>query len=232
MNLLIVGASAGLGRALATEAARRGHNMLLVASDERDLRALTAHLHLQYGVRAEYLAFHIQDSVETEWGIVAAAQKFTSIDGLLFPLGYASDGDDGNLDTRAAKRLVEINFLSIAAVTHAFWHSLASTPGACVVGFGSIASIRGRSRNVVYAAAKRALGSYFESLRHIAVGTKIRVQFYELGYLDTQQTIGKHLLFSKVTLLQQLVSYSTGYTAIAEPHFIRGFGALLPSRSV
>jgi short-subunit dehydrogenase len=67
------------------------------------------------------------------------------------------------------------------------------------VGFGSIAAVRGRSANVVYSAAKRALESYFESLRHRLTSAKVRVQFYRLGYMDTQQSFGKRLLLPKAS---------------------------------
>jgi short-subunit dehydrogenase len=88
-----------------------------------------------------------------------------------------------------------VNFLSVVNITAGLWPMLVGRPRAYVVGFGSIAAIRGRRRNVVYAAAKRALVSYFESLRHMSIGTEVRIHLYQLGYLKTQQTIGKRLLF-------------------------------------
>ena len=48
---------------------------------------------------------------------------------------------------------------------------------------------------MIYAAAKRGLASYFESLRHITAQSKVHVQFYQLGYVETQQTFGRRLMF-------------------------------------
>lgn len=197
MNLVLVGASAGLGRCLAEEAARRGHSVFLVASDARDLAALAADLQLRYGVRAGYAACRFGGAPEDLESLAAAVRAFGTLDGLLYPMGTASERDAGALDPQAAEQLVRINFLSQVWLTTALWPVLTVPSRACVVGFGSIAAIRGRRRNVVYAAAKRALLSYFESLRHLAAGTGIRVHFYQLGYLDTQQTFGKQLLFPK-----------------------------------
>ena len=45
------------------------------------------------------------------------------------------------------------------------------------VAWGSVAAVRGRRRNVAYSAAKRALQSFFESLRHACVGSSVTVQF-------------------------------------------------------
>lgn len=72
-------------------------------------------------------------------------------------------------------------------------------PRARVVGFGSIAAVRGRKANVVYSASKRGLESYFESLRHLTANTGVIVQFYRLGYVETQQSFGQRLLFPVVT---------------------------------
>jgi len=54
-----------------------------------------------------------------------------------------------------------------------------------------VAAVRGRSRNVAYSAAKRALQCYFESLRHALSDRQVEVQFYVLGYLDTNLAFGK-----------------------------------------
>ena len=57
--------------------------------------------------------------------------------------------------------------------------------------------MRGRGQNVVYSASKRALESYFESLRHLGEPRGLTVVFYTLGYLDTGLAFGKTLLFPK-----------------------------------
>lgn len=197
MNFLIVGASAGLGRCLSEEAARRGHNLLLVSSDTRDLAAMAASLHLQYGVKASYFACQFGNAAHEEDAVVSAAKNFGPIDVLMYPLGFAQEDDTGFLNDDVALRIVRINFLTQVSLTAALWPALLQREHASVVGFGSVAAVRGRRRNIVYAAAKRALSSYFESLRHLAVGTKVRIQFYQLGYLDTQQAFGRNLLLPK-----------------------------------
>ena len=199
MNFLIVGASAGLGRALSEEAARRGHNLLLVSSDSRDLAAMAASLHLQYGVKTDYSACQFGNATHEEDAVVSAAKRFGPIDVLMYPLGFAREDDTGFLDDDIALQLVRINFLSQVSLTAALWPILLERERATVVGFGSVAAVRGRRRNMVYAAAKRALASYFESLRHLAVGTSIRIHFYHVGYLDTQQSFGRNLLLPKAS---------------------------------
>jgi short-subunit dehydrogenase len=198
MNILIAGASAGLGRALAQEAAARGHNLLLCATGRRDLAALASDLRLRFDVQTEFVSGDFC-SREERICIVQAAQAWLPLDAILLPMGFSSADDNGSLDDASSLRILEVNFFAQVSLITALWDRLASRSPACIVGFGSVAAIRGRRRNIVYAAAKRSLESYFESLRAMAEGSNICIQLYRLGYMKTQQTFGKKLLLPVVS---------------------------------
>ena len=195
MTWVIVGASAGLGRALAERLARERAALLLVASDERDLAALKADLEIRHGARVSTLARDAADPDGLADAVAEALAAGDTIDGLLFPIGCSVDDDDGTAPPERAARLVAVNFLCVAAVVGRLWPRLVSQGQGAIAGFGSVAAARGRGRNVVYAAGKRALESYFESLRHLADGRGVRVFFYTLGYMDTALAFGKALPF-------------------------------------
>ena len=76
-----------------------------------------------------------------------------------------------------------------------------------IVGFGSVSGLIGRNLNTNYAAAKRALESYFESLAFDTKNTQINIQFYMLGYLDTNLSFGKKLNLpkGKINKLSEIV---------------------------
>jgi len=195
VRALLVGASAGVGRALSEALAARGDALLLVASDARDLVPQASHLRLMYGVHVEIVAADAIRPEEFLGKIISTAQSFGEIQGLFFPIGASRNDDFGTLPVDEARWLIDANLLTVMAVVGHFLPFLLAANHGCIVGFGSIAAIRGRRTNIVYAAAKRGLASYFESLRHIAAQSKVRVQFYQLGYVATQQTFGRRLLF-------------------------------------
>ncbi len=197
MNMLVIGASAGLGSALAESLARAGHNLILVASDERDLDIVVRDLRLRFGVRVEPVACRIVPGTDWLNLIVEASDRMDSIDGLFYPIGLSDDEDRGLLDDAGSRAIVEANFYGLTLITSRFLPAMIQRKSGHIVGFGSVAAVRGRAANVIYSASKRALASYFESLRHLTASAKIRVQFYQLGYLDTQQAYGKKLLFPK-----------------------------------
>lgn len=198
MNFLVVGASAGLGRALSEEAAQRGHSLFLCARDARDLHPLAASLSLRNGVEVAFAAADVAVPQQRR-ELVRRIQSWKALDVILLPLGLSRFDDDGMLDDRAATALLDANFFAQACLLQAIWPRKGEKPLRTIVGFGSIASIRGRRRNVIYAASKRALASYFESLRAIGDEAGIAVQFYLLGYMATSQTFGKKLLLPVVS---------------------------------
>ncbi len=195
MKWLVVGASAGLGRALAERLARDRAPLLLVASDARDLDALGADLGIRFGADVRTLAADAADPAGFADAVAEALPAGVAIDGLLFPIGLSVDDDDGTAPPERAERLLAVNFLSVAAVAGRLLPRMLEQGRGVIAGFGSVAAARGRGRNVVYAAGKRALESYFESLRHLGDARGVRVFFYVLGYMDTALAFGKALPF-------------------------------------
>lgn len=195
MNLILVGASAGLGRALADRLAAAGHNLVLVASNKEDLDALAADLQIRYQIKTCTAAWRLKCDTESVTKITEAAKVLGQIDGLLFPIGYSRNDDDGSLQAQDIERIVDSNLGAIMALTAAYLPDLIKRGTGLLVFFGSVAAERGRSSNIAYAAAKRGLLSFYESVRHRCASTNINVQYYQLGYLKTAQTLGKKLPF-------------------------------------
>ncbi|MGA7990807.1 MAG: SDR family NAD(P)-dependent oxidoreductase [Thermoanaerobaculia bacterium] len=194
MTCVVIGASSGLGRALAEELARRGHPLVLISSDALDLLPLASDLTIRFGVTARTIA---ADAAEHE-GLAAAVERAVpsgqTIAAILFPVGAVEPRDNGLLGPELAERLVRVNLLSVSSVVARLLPRLISQGHGTIVGFGSVAGLRGRSSNVLYAAAKRALESYFESLRLLGEPRGLTVAFYVLGYIDTQLSYGRRLL--------------------------------------
>ncbi len=192
MTAIVVGASSGLGRALSVELARNGHPLLLIASDARDLDALGSDLRLRFKAEVGILALDLAANADPGARVLEALAELPPPSALLLPLGMSRSDDDGSLAVGAIGQLLAINLHAPLAISHALLPSLLETHGS-IVGFGSIAGARGRSRNIVYATAKRGLETFFESLRHRHLPSALRVQFYRLGFLRSNLTFGMKL---------------------------------------
>ncbi len=195
MNFIVVGSSAGLGRCLADRLAQNGHNLLLVASKQEDLHAQAADLTIRYSVKVESVALRVQCNKESVDAVKTASARLGQIDGIYFPMGYSRSDDDGTLSADDIERISSSNLSGIMAITAAFLDEFLKRGSGVFAFFGSVAAERGRSSNIAYAAAKRGLLSFYESIKHRCAASKIGVQFYQLGYLNTAQTYGKKLPF-------------------------------------
>lgn len=183
---IIIGASSGVGRSIAEEFARNGQNLLLVSRENRDTDAVATDLKLRFRVSVKTvrldLAVPTPDFSEIANAVDAAGTHFG---GLLIPAGTVLCGDDLNLDSKDVDGLFRVNCLSICKLIGLIISKHNANSPIALIGFGSIASVRGRQSNIIYSAAKAALRLYFESLRHACVGRRITVQFYLLGYMNT-----------------------------------------------
>jgi len=89
-NMLITGASAGLGAALAREYAQRGWDLVLVARREDRLQALAAELQKAHGTHSRVITADLfSDTAVTD---LMAALKDMQIDGLINNAGYGHPG--------------------------------------------------------------------------------------------------------------------------------------------
>ena len=195
MKYLIIGASSGLGRELAYEYAQNKHDLVLVSRDLRDLSAIKSDLEKKSEIKVEIIELDL--SLESEIEKKLFTEKFfKEISGILFPIGMMFEYDKIELDQEKIKKLFKANFTSIAFIISKFLVYLSPKHGE-IVGFGSIAGYLGRNLNPYYSASKRALESHFESLSFLSKKTNLNIQFYILGYMDTNLAFGKKLKLPK-----------------------------------
>jgi short-subunit dehydrogenase len=185
MKSIIVGASAGLGRALAEELAAQKHDLYLISSDQRDLDALASDLTLTHGITVHTLAMDLvkADAEEIRNGFFL---YFDHPDCLFLASDYRDQNDDGPVESSLLERIISVNFMASVQIANAFLTDLADRPQAHIVGIGSFTAFRGRCKDSIYEASKRGLEFYFEALRHYLADNTCRVQFYRVGYMATQ----------------------------------------------
>jgi len=194
MNYLIIGASSGLGRELSFKFAENKNNLLISSRDERDLKALQSDLVNKFKIDVKTLEIDITSEESIKSNLLSNQKLLNNIDGILFPVGLMHDNDDTSLDLEKINDITKANFSSIAYIAS---HYLNLRKEGTIVGFGSVSGYLGRNLNTFYAASKRALESYFESIGFEGKRNKINIQFYILGYLETNLSFGKKLLLPK-----------------------------------
>jgi short-subunit dehydrogenase len=185
MKAVIFGGSAGMGRAIAEQLASIRADVLLIASDVRDLGAVQSDLLLKY--EASRISILAMDLTRTAPETVARTvlASFGKFDVMFLVVGAGDDGDCGVLAPAAAERILSINFVVPASLINAIIAADALLPNGSIVALSSVAAARARGRNVLYGASKRGLERYLEALRVTPLGLQYQFLVFRLGYLDT-----------------------------------------------
>lgn len=194
-SALIVGGSTGVGRALATELAKNGWSLMLLARGERDLAATAADLRARYGHTCIVRAADVGDPQFDVVGVVTEAfSLLPDVCAVFLPIG-ANHPDDEGSNEAILSTVMATNFMAPARFAAVCAKEFVLRQGGEVVAFSSIAASAVRKKNTAYSAAKGALEIYLAGLRHGLVGTSVLVKTYVLGYVDTQLSFGQKLLF-------------------------------------
>ena len=197
MSNLIIGASSGVGRELAYEFGKNAKNVILVSRDKNDLENLKADLQIKYKIKVDTFELDFSKLSQVTDFFKNNISLIENIDGVLFPIGMMKENDNMDSCKDNLDSLFSANFYSQVIFINNILKIFQDRNKGFIVGFGSISGSMGRQVNTVYASAKSALETFFESLIISNQNEKINVQFYKLGYLDTNLSFGKKLLLPK-----------------------------------
>jgi short-subunit dehydrogenase len=190
---LVIGASSGIGAALARELARRGYTLALVARRADMLDNLRDEINRATGRDSARVYVHdVRDydavpdlllQIVTDLG--ADTLQMVVYTAGIMPPPESATGDWPFEDERA---MLETN--TIGAIR---WLGLAAglfkaRGSGTLVGVSSVAGERGRRGNSAYQASKAALTTWLESLRYRLTGSGVRVVTVKPGYVATPMT--------------------------------------------
>jgi hypothetical protein len=184
-RIVITGASAGIGEALARHYAGPGTVIGLMARRLEPMQALASSL----PGRFEIYALDVADSAAME----RAAREFCSRHGapdLVIANAGVSIGTHGDdpADVEKLRRVLEINVVGLAATLAAFAPAMRAERRGILCGISSVAGFRGLPGAGAYSASKAAAIAWLEALRVELVGSGVSVVTMCPGYIDTPMT--------------------------------------------
>jgi short-subunit dehydrogenase len=197
MRYIILGASSGLGREIAYLLAEKKYDLVIISRDKRDLKPIKYDLEIQYKINVKYFQLDLSSFEKIQKFFDSNTDITKGIDGILVPVGMILENDVVENKIENTNSIIQANLGSIIYFISKFLPTFIKKNKGTIVGFGSISAMFGRDKNVVYAAAKRALESFFESLEISLASTKLNIQFYILGYIDTNLSYAKKLILPK-----------------------------------
>lgn len=197
MNIWITGASSGIGYALAIEFARRypGQSTVIGLVGRRlpELQALQTKLVNTFHVTTAIYTLDVRDSVAMNSAAQNFIQQFGSPNIVIASAGVSLGTlTEFAVDIPAFQAVMDTNVMGMVHTFQPFIEGLKqlafSKQPAQLVGFASVAGIRGLPGAGAYSASKAAAISYLESLRVEMMHYQIAVTTIAPGYIKTPMT--------------------------------------------
>ena len=190
-NVMITGASSGIGRGLALELARRGARVGLIARRADVLTELVREIEAGGGK-----SFAVPADVTNPDSVQMAAEtlrtEFGSIDLLIANAGVGATVDAADLKGSAVAGVINVNVLGAANSVAAVVPEMVKRGSGQLVVISSLAAYRGLPKSAAYCASKAAVSAFFESLRLDLQPHGIAVTIIHPGFIKTPLTAGRH----------------------------------------
>jgi short-subunit dehydrogenase len=187
-NILITGASSGLGEGMAREFAKRGRNLALCARRVDRLEKLKEELVTTYpAVRVVVRTLDVTNYEQVFDVFRAFKADFGTLDRIIINAGIGKGQPIGTGYFRANRQTAETNFVAALAQCEAAVEILRAQNAGHLVTISSMSALRGMRRNVTtYAASKAGLASLTEGIRADLLRTPIRVSTIYPGYIKSE----------------------------------------------
>jgi short-subunit dehydrogenase len=189
MKAVVLGATRGMGRAVARVLAARGERLFLLGRDAAELELSARDLELG-GAPAPVgtAACDLLELASFGPALDRAAQTLAGFDTVIVTAGLFGSQQQLEQDTALAARVLAANFTGTVAFCEQARARLVAGGGGTLCVFSSVAGDRARRTIVLYGAAKAGLSYYLDGLdlRHAAEG--LRVVCVKPGFVRTGMT--------------------------------------------
>lgn len=180
---LVTGASTGLGRAFATELARRGHDLVLVARSRDRLEELAEQLHQRYAVATEVLPADLadRDQIETVADRVRDASR--PVDLLVNNAGFGMTRGFVRGELSEEERALDVMVRAVMVLSHAAARAMSTRGHGAILNVSSVASFVVMG---TYSAVKSWVTVFTEALSVELAGTGVTATAVCPGFVHTE----------------------------------------------
>ena len=210
-NILITGASSGLGKGMAKEFAKQGCNLALCARRFELLEQLKSELEqINPNITISIKVLDVNDHEQVFSVFNAFKDELNGLDRVIINAGMGKGASIGTGYFNANKQTAQTNFMAALAQAEAAMEIFGAQNHGHLVTISSISAVRGfRRAMTVYAATKAAITSLSEGIRIDVMHTPIKVSCVHPGFIRSE-------INEKVKTVPFIVDTETGCKALVK----------------
>ncbi|HWS48674.1 MAG TPA: SDR family oxidoreductase [Candidatus Methanoperedens sp.] len=210
-NIVVTGASDGLGRATASKLAAQGSNLALVARNHDRLNSLVEELSLKYP-QQKFIAYFcdISQLNQIKTTVKKIISDFEDIHILLNIAGiWQKMSPLENINVDDIQIIIQTNLVGLIQITNQLLPNLKNQSEAIIINDSSSSGIMPRPEQAVYCASKYGVTGFTEVLKVDLKGSNVRVAGLYQGGTNTQ-------MFSKANDLDKPLNDFTDPNDLAD----------------
>ncbi|MCQ2285278.1 MAG: SDR family NAD(P)-dependent oxidoreductase [Bacteroidales bacterium] len=185
-NILITGATSGLGEAIAKRLAKKGDNLILTGRNKENLSRVVAEIKAENKVNVWPLLFDVRDFEECKRAVESIPAEFQPIDVLVNNAGLALELDPvhtGSLEDW--NQMIDSNVKGLLYMTKLVSPQMVERRSGHIINMGSTASHEVYGGGAVYCATKHAVLALSKGMRSDFLPYGIKVTQISPGAVET-----------------------------------------------
>ena len=186
-KVIIIGASSGIGRELATVFAENGYEVGLIARRSELLHDLQKELKTKSYIKQ----VDITNTSVAISEVQSLIQEMGDVD--IFIINSGVCHNNPALDWNKDKDTIEVNVLGFSAMAHVALTYFLKKGDGHLVGISSVSALRGESHSPAYSASKAFVSNYLEGIRYRMAEEKKAIHITDIqpGWVDTVMAKGE-----------------------------------------
>jgi len=191
VKVVFLGATRGMGRALARLMAQRGDRLFLLGRDPEELARSTQDLEvISGGGRVDAALCDLLQPATFSAALDQATQALNGFDAVVVTAGLFATQEQLEADAALCGDLLTANFTNTIQFCEEARRRLLAAGGGTLCVFSSVAGERGRKPVILYGATKAGLSHYLEGVDHKFRAQGLRTICVKPGFVKTGMTAG------------------------------------------
>ncbi len=185
-NVLITGATSGIGESCAHKFAQEGCDVIITGRNKEKLESLSKELTDRYGIHVLTSAFDVSNREEATKAVDEILSQCPHIDVLVNNAGLARGLDhEYEGDFKEWDEMIDTNIKGLLTMTRLIVPGMVERNCGHVINIGSLAGDAAYAGGNVYCATKAAVKALSDGLRIDVAHTKVRVTNIKPGLVET-----------------------------------------------